>query len=93
LDIDNVYYAHYCDNILSNSEKQALKTWTEIFVTDLKKKKNDRTTKRIAYGLFSHGVTKENLDDAGTEKWRRNLETAMEMSADVCTHYDNYIRP
>ena len=47
----------------------------------------------IAYGLYRHGVTKENLDDTGTETWRRILETAMEMSADVCTHYDNYIRP
>ena len=39
MDFDNVHHADYCDNILSDSEKQALKTWTEIFITDLEKEK------------------------------------------------------
>lgn len=47
----------------------------------------------IAYGLHLHKITTGNLGTIQQGIWRSVLETAMEMSADVCTHYDNYIRP
>lgn len=45
----------------------------------------------ILYGLYTRGITPQNLDTLGENDWRELLATAAAFSREVCLSYDNYV--
>lgn len=102
-DPERVYQEHvefYCDNFITTRGKEGVDLYTRRFhehypAQPIEAKSTigagDNFNAGVIYGLLKYGIRKADLPDLDEATWGKIIKCGVDLSAEVCQSYDNYI--